>query len=231
MSLLNWLHVHNTISYSLQMCNTNFDRIIQLQVKEHLENLGAVSQSAHTQVSISPQTTMSMMRMMRCQRRHREWSWWVLTKQFPGKERQVAEDHIHIWIVQLVFYSGAEANTQWSCSIQEGPTRWAQREDIKSKWSLSTCLLLWGWYYEVWCNATPKKSASLVHSTDVNLAPQFSVRWRGMPNRETQFRSRASAEAAAVVDWIGITSGHWVCLSTMRHKWVKPWEVGKGLTM
>lgn len=71
----------------------------------------------------------------------------------------------------------------------------------------------------MWCREIPSEDAISDQTVDMNLDPQSDVRCCGKPNRDTQWSRRASTQSEAVVDFMGMTSGHLVYLSmTVRRK-------------
>ena len=65
---------------------------------------------------------------------------------------------------------------------------------------------------------------------ETNWGPRSEVRWAGTPKREIQWVMRASAQSEAVMEVMGMASGHLVVRSTTVNKYSAPAEGGKGPT-
>ncbi len=83
------------------------------------------------------------------------------------------------------------------------------------------------------CSATGAFQTQQGHeegALDSNCCPRSVMMVEGMPKRDTQPATKARATASAVMEEIGIASGHRVNLSTHVSKCVNPCEVGSGPT-
>ena len=65
---------------------------------------------------------------------------------------------------------------------------------------------------------------------DVNCDLLSEVMTEGIPNRGIQYLNMAPAHSVAVIDLMGIASGHLEVLSTMVKRYEKPLDSGNGPT-
>ena len=82
----------------------------------------------------------------------------------------------------------------------------------------------------VWWWTIPRTEHRRFHMAETNWGPRSEVRWAGTPKREIQWVMRASAQSEAVMEVMGMASGHLVVRSTTVNKYSAPAEGGKGPT-